>query len=465
MELREYLRVVINGWWIILPLMFLSLTVALIFSYSQTPTYEATATFVTSLSQSTSQDADTFVYAIDTLTGRARIPVTYCSILTSGAVREEALAIVGIDPVQVDVSKYEVTCANLPETNILFLAVQGSSPKLVMALTEAIGIAGTKRANELYSYYPIVLLDKPFMEPEPISPKIPQNMVLGTALGLVVGVLTAFMLEYLRSPMEQLSQQSIRHVQLGVFIERYFRERVEQELARAHLNNRPIVIGLFRLHPDAEFSLFPEEVQFKLFRIALHSVQDSLDSSDLLALVKPKIFGLLLPDAGSHEVERKITSIQNHLRTNTFKADGYVSSFTMTIGLISGGTEEETFKGVMEKAESALNIAEDSGKPLYFIRSAPPPFLGAKSPKLLPQADKGSENGEYDAEVIDLGEETIPLPPRENLNIFGSKSSQKDDDETIPTRPPYTSGENDTPFGSWFAPEEEKPYQSTTLWD
>ncbi len=248
MELREYMRILLKRWWIIVPLTLVSLAVALLFSYSQTPTYESTSTYVARLDAPGPADTpDTIIYGMDTLTGRQQIFVTYCQLMTSNAVRAEAFALLNANTSQFKSSDYKVICTNLPETNVLRLAVQGPSPALVRRLNEAVGVAGLVRANNLYSYFRLENLDPVALEKKPIAPKHLQNGVLGGVFGLAIGVSLALIIEYLRTPLERMEAMSIRHPQMGIYNERYFRSRLEEETNRAHARLRPISVAILYL--------------------------------------------------------------------------------------------------------------------------------------------------------------------------------------------------------------------------
>src|SRR5687767_1999784 len=100
MELRDYLRILRKNWLIILLLTALAIAGTLIFSYSSTPVYESTSTFVVSLESF--ESIGNTLYGLDTLTSnQQRIFTTYCRLLDSHAIRDEAIRIInvsGFDP-------------------------------------------------------------------------------------------------------------------------------------------------------------------------------------------------------------------------------------------------------------------------------------------------------------------------------------------------------------------------------
>jgi capsular polysaccharide biosynthesis protein len=464
MELREYLRIVLKNWWLILPMMMLAATATLFFSYRQKPVYEATSSFVTTL-ENKGGDVDSTIYALDTLTGRERIPVTYCSIMTSGAVREEAFRLMAIDPTQVDMTKYTVTCANLPQTNVLFLAVQGYSPNLVMRFAEAIGEAGMARANALYGFFPLRPLDAPFMEPKPISPKIPQNAVLGTAFGLVAGIMGAFMLEYLRSPMEKLEGAAIRNMQLGIYNERYFRERFEQEARRAQFRHRPMTVAMISIEPTEAFELLNEPIQVKLLRSLVLNIEDAISQGDLLAYLRPRTLVALLPETTGDEAQANFESLYEKIRTQIYSADGFAATFYIRVGIISGN-DGAGYKATLERAQDALENAQEKGRAVYLVRSEPRPFLlGDEEEARAESYDKlrtsellalglsadsisvpnAGGNGHYDKDET----QNVVMRPlsSDSLEAVLPSETYSPDDPTLPVRPPeFQRTEGEAPF-------------------
>jgi diguanylate cyclase (GGDEF)-like protein len=385
MELREYLRILVKRWWLIIPLTLISLATALLFSYSQTPIYESKATYVTRLGSSLAAAtddtnvADTVIYGMDTLTGGQRIFVTYCEIMTSQAVRAEAYKILNTDLSTVDLTKYKVFCANLPETNVLSVTVQGPSPELARRLNEAVGLAGTTHANSLYSYFPIENLDPVTISEDPVFPKHVQNGVLGGALGLIVGITLALMTEYLRSPLERLEAMSIRHAQLGIYNERYFRQRFEEETNRAHARLRPISVALLRLDPNEDFALLPESVRNTMLRSAALAMEDSLRQGDILAYLKPQTFGILLAETPGDEAQDILQKVHTELRARTFETNGYMSSFAANTGVVSSSGGALGYSATLEKASEALHLADDIGEnSIHLVRATPRPFLTAE---------------------------------------------------------------------------------------
>jgi diguanylate cyclase (GGDEF)-like protein len=286
---------------------------------------------------------------------------------------------------------------------------------LVKRLNEAIGVAGVSRTNSLYSFYPLEPLDPVALAEDQVSPKHSQNAILGGALGLAVGITLALMVEYLRSPLERLEAMSIRHPQMGVYNERYFKQRLEEETNRAHARLRPISVALVRLHPNEDFALLPEQVQTALLRNAAVLMEDQIRQGDILAYVKPQTFGILLAETPGDEAQTLLQQLHTDIRSHTFEVKGYVSSFIANTGVVASSGGSIGYQAMLDKAGEALITAEQIGEnTIHLIRATPRPFL---------------TSGETDAD-----ESTTTLP-------FGSAVSPFDmsGDESTWTPPPADS--------------------------
>jgi succinoglycan biosynthesis transport protein ExoP len=207
MELRDYLRILLKSWWIIVLLTALALAVTLIFSYTSAPVYESTSTYVVTL-QSFDSVGNT-LYGLDTLTSnQQRVFTTYCRLLDSRAVFDEAVKISNVASASFNPAAYTSTCTVLPETNVVRVYVQGTVPVIVQRINEAIGMIGTARATDVYKYFLLDPLDPVTLNPVPISPNYPQNAAMGAMLGLILGVVVAFGREYLLKPLQRRVQRS-----------------------------------------------------------------------------------------------------------------------------------------------------------------------------------------------------------------------------------------------------------------
>ena len=155
MQLQQYLRMLLRGWWIIALTTLTALLVALIISYSTPPTYSASARFIISPNNELVTSRD-IVNSLATLDKRS-IAVTYAEILNSRRMLEDTSNALGIDSSVA--KKYMVSSVVLPEANILELSVAGRDPVMAVRLANELGRLGMDYINQLYPAYSLQVLD------------------------------------------------------------------------------------------------------------------------------------------------------------------------------------------------------------------------------------------------------------------------------------------------------------------
>lgn len=181
MQIQQYVRILREGWWIVFASVLIFTGLGILFSYSQTPIYEATATFLVNPTARISETYD-LLYSMDTLASRTSLATTYSNILESRSILESAVQSLGIslDALQ----EYTINSVVLPDSNVLMLQVQGPSPELAADLANAIGTSGVEFVGGVQAIYELRQLDTAEVELEPISP----NHLVNIALSMIVGL-------------------------------------------------------------------------------------------------------------------------------------------------------------------------------------------------------------------------------------------------------------------------------------
>src|SRR5258708_32787813 len=94
MELRNYAQVLLKHWWLLLPFTLVSLSVGMYFAFTRPASYQATSSYVAKLDLGSYSVGDA-MYGLDTLTERTSILSTYCEVMTSRSVRDQAYKLIG----------------------------------------------------------------------------------------------------------------------------------------------------------------------------------------------------------------------------------------------------------------------------------------------------------------------------------------------------------------------------------
>jgi len=194
MQIQQYIRILRESWWIIIAILLVTTGIALAYSYSQTPIYETTATFVVNPGVRIAQ-TDDVLYSIDTLAGRSSLATTYANILQSRIIVETARQSLELPPAMLQ--DYKITAVVLPDSSVLMLRVQGTSPVLAADLANAIGESGLQYIGNLQEIYELHQLDLATVEPDPISPNHGVDITLGILAGLMGGVAFTILRQFL----------------------------------------------------------------------------------------------------------------------------------------------------------------------------------------------------------------------------------------------------------------------------
>ena len=380
MELREYFSLLKRNWWIVVSLFLVTLVVGLTLSYREPPLFESQATFIISPSRSATTETGDLPYILGEIS-RSGASHTYCQVLTSDAIREEAaralnLALVVLEP-------YEVICNVLPDTNVLSLIVIGPSPNLTADLGRAIGDSGIAYVGTLYEVFEIKWLDLPLANPEPVSPDHMRNIVLTSVLGLILGIAVVLLKEYLQAPLSRVQGMSIIDAETGLYTERYLAQRLDQEINRSRQRLRPLSVALLYIDAVEELDRYPEVAQNRLQRKLTAFLSDRMRAVDLLAHVQDETYAIILPETPGDDAREVVNSLIDNLRSATFTLDdlGLSASFTAAAGIIesSGGSLDR--KEMLSRAEDALEGALEEGmNTVHLIRSTPRPFLDEDVP-------------------------------------------------------------------------------------
>lgn len=187
MTLQDYLRVLRRGWWIIAGLAAAGLLAAVLFTASQTPTYTATATVYVSVSgDETPADLQT---GQSFATQRA---LTYADIAETEAILEAAGSGLG-DGTGVSDLRGSVDATTREGTSLIDVTASGSDPARVAARANAVAAALIAEAPLLDALAPTSPVRLAVVQPaqtpeEAIAPRPRNNLLIGLAVGLVLGV-------------------------------------------------------------------------------------------------------------------------------------------------------------------------------------------------------------------------------------------------------------------------------------
>jgi len=126
------------------------------------------------------------IESLDTLASRSGLVTTYCEVLKSSLVRQQAVSSLGVPPELA--RSYRINCTVLPDSSVLQLRVQGPSPTLAVDLGNAIGQAGLEYVQGLQEIFELRFLDAASASPDPIAPDHKIDIGISAAVGLLAGI-------------------------------------------------------------------------------------------------------------------------------------------------------------------------------------------------------------------------------------------------------------------------------------
>jgi capsular polysaccharide biosynthesis protein len=375
MEIQQYLRTLRENWWIVVAALLTCLAVGIFYSYAQTPQYEATATFTANPSVRIA-NTDDQVQVFDTLARRSGVVSSYCLILKSGARRAEAIAALGIPPEMVE--DYELDCVVLPDSSILALTVQGTSPYLATDLTNALGIAGLNYITELQEIFELRPLDPAKVNPDPISPNHLIDLALAGILGLMGGVGFVFLREAIQKPFAITSRDAITDPTAGTASMGYLRQRLEEEISRAKLQNYPLNLAVIRFDALEELNQFPDQAMRQLRRQLAVFLQDGTRPLDLVAYVRDNTFSILMPEVNGMEARDRMVDLLSDLRLKVFNVPdlGVSVAFQGVAGIVENSAGDVDWRTMMAMGQEAVENAGNQGPyQVHLKRTTPGPFF------------------------------------------------------------------------------------------
>lgn len=199
MELRGYLRVLQDKWWVMLTAFLSTILATGVFTFTQTPTYQATATYVVAPTGGY-DTVEGMVDVLDAMSRRAEIAGTYVKVTASREISRQAADELGLSKAQRD--GLSVESRLVQDTNVIEITVEGSNPQLVRVFANAVGANAGSYVQQLYEPYGLTMLDPALPPTSPVRPRTTMNLALGAAVGLALGVGLALLFDYLDATLQ-----------------------------------------------------------------------------------------------------------------------------------------------------------------------------------------------------------------------------------------------------------------------
>jgi diguanylate cyclase (GGDEF)-like protein len=361
MELKIYLRVLLRKWWMVLPVFLITFTTTIVLTFTQAPTYRATATFVVA-PNSSFEDVRSFVSGLDVLSRRAEIARTYAEVTASRLIRQDAANELNLSWDQR--RSLSVGSRLLAGTNVIEVTAEGNDPVLAKDVANVVGIKAAAYVEDLYEAFEMKPLDEATLPASPIKPNKKLNLALGAILGLTLGGGLAFLSEYLQAPLESMTNFGILDNETGAYNKHYFRQRLGEEMSRARRNKYPLSLALMNVdHLEVMGTSFDHQVRSEALRKVAVFLKQYLREEDVLARLDGAVFAFLLPDMPGEKAQAIMEKLQTRIAWTPLEMEKSgvklnLSSATGVAAYQYNGTRQDEF---LAKASRALRQAEEAG--------------------------------------------------------------------------------------------------------
>lgn len=199
MELRDYIRILRKSWVFIVLLTLIGVGSAAAYSLAQTPTYSASSkVFVsTSSGQSVTDLAQGNSFTVQRVK-------TYSDLVTTPIVLLPVIAALDLNTTAGQLAN-QISASAAVDTTIIEIVVIDESPiaaadianAVSESLTASVEKIETPSADDASSPVQLTRVQQAEVPSEPVSPRIPLNLILGGLIGLALGLGFAFLREVL----------------------------------------------------------------------------------------------------------------------------------------------------------------------------------------------------------------------------------------------------------------------------
>jgi len=359
MELKRYLQIIWKGWWLILPAILVSVSVGLVITYTQPQIYRTEATFIVSPAASFSTPNDV-LRGLNSLSQREGVMSTYVEIATSSTIRNAVYQELNLTESQR--KHLSIGSELIPSTNLIKISVSSNDPKLAKEVVDTVGQQTIDYVKGLYEIYDMKLLDPAYVPRSPSKPQKVENLVLAALLGAVVGVGSAFLLDYLRSSEEVATGLNILDPDTGIYNRYYFLQRLSEELSRARRHERPLSLALMSVENlDVTPGMVPRLKNEALRRVGIF-LKQYLRNEDLVARYEGDTFALLFPDTTGPDAEQMLKSLHTRMEWSIFELDGGVKlNLTPNSGVVAYDLNGTGRDKLVSKLVDTLQRAREEG--------------------------------------------------------------------------------------------------------
>jgi capsular polysaccharide biosynthesis protein len=197
MEVVTYIKILGRYWWLVLLAALASTGVAAAISFTKAPTYAVQARVVAKPAIGVLTDTNHLINTVSEMSMRSVIG-TLAQIFTSAEVQQDARRAAGLN--DASAKDYPLQANVLPDTTVIEVSARGPDPQVLTTFANSTIDSAVARAPGLFGVIELQPLERAVLPLAPTSPVPARDIPIGGGLGLALGVLLAFAIEYMRAP-------------------------------------------------------------------------------------------------------------------------------------------------------------------------------------------------------------------------------------------------------------------------
>lgn len=355
MELRSLIRVLVEKWWLVVPAFVMTFGSAAVLTLSQPSIYQSNSTYVVTVTSVAGQDV---LSALGLLSRQTEIAETYAQAAESRAIRQAAIAALGLTARQQD--DVQLDSRLVAGSNLLLLSVTSTNQRLAQSYNTAVGAALVEFADGLYPSFELVTLDTAGASGRPVSPNIPVNLGIGLVVAIVLAGGVGYAATIISPATRPRAQIEMLDRESSAYSGAFFQLRLRQEMSRVRRTNSPLCIALVNVNHSGML----DRADVRVRREALARLAGMLDAhlriEDVSARLEDDTFALLLADTNEADAMQMVEGIRGRMALPAIGVDpaGEALRATPAASVIEYGGEPMTVAELIERARRTLRDAE-----------------------------------------------------------------------------------------------------------
>ncbi len=195
-SLKQIFEILRKRAWIIVAITLTAIFIATIINFFLIkPVYESNTTIMIGKPRNRIVDENNPITYQEIQTNRLLVS-TYREIAKSRTVLEEVIKNSGLD-ISIGQLREKVDVSLVKDTEIIQIKVQDHDPETAANLANTIASAFSKQVIKIMNVENVQVLDEAIPQLSPVKPKKTMNIAISLVLGAMLGVLAAFILEFL----------------------------------------------------------------------------------------------------------------------------------------------------------------------------------------------------------------------------------------------------------------------------